>query len=223
MPEGQFGETTKAKAVFEEFLLAEYNNIAEAHHISVSTMTAFFKHYLLIMSVPVSAIVLMLTLQTKNNSMASLTIDTAVILGGTLLLYILGIFVMVYIINLRIRALMYARTVNGIRSYFADISPCKHKKYLVLPTLTSKPSYMEWIEFGPVIFTFAVVNTAYLVGGILWFLGSSPQTWVLLILIFIVSVALHSYVYWLFTRTAENKFNQMVKNEETDEKNNNNV
>lgn len=218
MPEGQSGETAKAKTVFEEFLLAEYNNIADAHHISVSTMTAFFKHYLLIMSVPVSAIVLMLTLQARSISTAPPTIDTAVILGGTLLLFTLGIVVMVYIINLRIRALLYARTVNGIRCYFADSNP-GYKKYLVLPTLTNKPSYREWGEFGPVILTFALVNTAYLVGGTLSYLGSSPHTWVLLILILIVSIILHALVYRLVTRIAEKDFKEMVKYDITDETN----
>ena len=41
---------------FEKFLLEEYSNIAQAHFKSIETISTFFRYYLLIMSIPLSAV-----------------------------------------------------------------------------------------------------------------------------------------------------------------------
>ena len=42
----------RGRAKYEKFLLKEYDNIAQAHYNTVDTISTFFKHYLLIVSLP---------------------------------------------------------------------------------------------------------------------------------------------------------------------------
>jgi hypothetical protein len=204
MPEASRPETNKT--VFEEFLLAEYNNIAQAHHISINTMTTFFKHYLLIMSLPISAIIVFFTLLAKGSPGVPLWLEfhPGVILGGSVLLCLIGLLIMLYIINLRFKALLYARTVNGIRSYFVDRNP-DNAYYFVLPSTTLKPPYKEILAFGPVIMTFALANTTYIAGAILWSLGATLHALVDVTLVYAISISIHFGLYLLLAERQEKR------------------
>lgn len=194
-----------SKTVFEEFLLTEYSNLAQAHHICVNTMTAFFKHYLLIMSLPLSAIVLALTIMARGTAgYSKIEINTGVILGVALFLYIVGMLVMLYIITLRFRTLLYSRSVNGIRRYFVDKNP-DQAGYFILPTDSSKPSYRETIVFGPVITTFAFVNTFYIAGAITWVFSPTLCSLLAIILLYIISTSLHWIIYFNLAKVFENR------------------
>ena len=47
---------------FEKFLLSEYSNIAEAHFKTIETISTFFKHYLVIMSIPITILIILINI-----------------------------------------------------------------------------------------------------------------------------------------------------------------
>lgn len=57
---------------FDIYLGSEYAHIAEAHFRTIDTITAFFRYYLLIMSIPISFVVAFLIIAPKP----SLSLDT---------------------------------------------------------------------------------------------------------------------------------------------------
>jgi hypothetical protein len=52
---------------FDRYLLSEYDHIAEAHFRVNETITAFFRYYLLIMSIPISIIAAFVAIGLDNN------------------------------------------------------------------------------------------------------------------------------------------------------------
>jgi uncharacterized HAD superfamily protein len=163
---------------YEEFLLTEYNNIAKAHFNTVSGISTFFRYYLLIVSLPFP--LLALTLKgLGEGALCSLLEEFGVgIPAVATLISVVGLCVMGYIANLRFDAVLYARTVNGIRSYFVQhsgLSLAEELNFRVLPRTAHFPRYIEWPFFGFVILTFALFDTAYFAGGWLWWLGPRPN------------------------------------------------
>ena len=49
--------TPQTDTPFEKFLISEYQNLAQAHFKTIDTISEFFKQYILIVSLPVSAAV----------------------------------------------------------------------------------------------------------------------------------------------------------------------
>jgi len=79
---------------------------------------------------------------------------------------VVGYFVMLYIVNLRLDVVLYARAVNGIRKYFYDkgLPDLDYKiRMRVLPQSPTQPAYLEHSYFLPVIATFAFFNSTYLI------------------------------------------------------------
>ena len=152
---------------FDQYLLTEYNNIAQAHFKTIDTLSTFFKHYLVIMSIPLVLLAFLFRVSTVENLAKSDMLPT---LSQLLFLIFLavalaGLGTMIYIINLRNDAILYARTINSIRKYFYDT-----KKDLdigiklsmrVLPQTYSQPPYRDWWYFGAVIFCFCAIDTLY--------------------------------------------------------------
>src|SRR2546421_8600548 len=67
---------------FEDYLLAEYKNIAEAHFRSIAAISSFFRYYLLIMALPVTLVSVFIGLASVSQqqlNIASLSIGFAVI------------------------------------------------------------------------------------------------------------------------------------------------
>ncbi len=150
---------------FEKYLLSEYSNIAQAHFKSIETISTFFRYYLLIMSIPLSAIAIFYRFsygtQQPSNLFKEYNVATSVVL---LCISLAGIGVFCYIINLRLDTILYARAVNGIRKYFYDESNIDINlklKMRVLPQSPQLPSYFEMSYFGPVLFVFGVMNSMY--------------------------------------------------------------
>lgn len=174
--------STRTKTVFEEFLLAEYNNIAQAHFNTVTSISEFFKHYIVIVSLPISVAVIFLK---PSEPETSSILDVYPLLLPILLVLVtlVGLTVLGYVVNLRFDAILYARTVNGIRKYFSESSghsTDEEARFLVLPTSTHFPLYIESGYFLFVVLTFAIVGTAYFFGGLYlywqlkkWAIGTS--------------------------------------------------
>ena len=160
------------RAKYEEFLLKEYDNIAQAHFNMVSTISTFFKHYLLIVSLPIPLLAWVLKSgeDSTGKGPASVLDDLGPGVSlGAILIAVIGFCVMCYIANLRFDAILYARTVNGIRKYFAGRSGVpfgEEFRVRVLPRSTHEPRYFEGAYFLWVILAFAFINAAYMGVGV---------------------------------------------------------
>lgn len=183
--DAQVPEGKRRNGPIDEFLLAEYDHISQAHFNTVVAISQFFQYYLIIASVPLSAAVVfgdvsewfvdpVLRGKLANNSLA-------VALGLTCLSFV-GICVMGYIISLRHDALLYARTVNGIRKHFfngSGLTAEEEQRIRVLPRSTHLPQYFEPRFFLFVVLTFTLIDTLYASSG--WWvwlkLGGGHQSW----------------------------------------------
>lgn len=147
----------------ERFLLEEYSNIAQAHFKSIETISVFFRYYLLIMSLPISVIAVISRI--KLDEIVALAQQYKYPIGATLFcISLIGLGVLVYIINLRLDVILYARTVNGIRKYFYDNAELDINLKLrmrILPQSPQLPQYTEEGYFLPVVFVFGFLNTFY--------------------------------------------------------------
>ena len=161
-------------SAFEQYLLAEYEHIADAHFKMVDTISTFFKHYLVIMAIPISVLGLFLTGGLTTDQPIKIVLSLDPLLPGVFLaVAVAGLGVLLYIVNLRLDAMLYARTINGIRMYFYDratIDIDRRLRMRVLPQSPQLPSYREIRYFMPVVVVFAIIDTAYVLLG-LWLLG----------------------------------------------------
>lgn len=156
---------------FNEYMLKEYSKIADAHFKMVETISHFFRHYFIIMTLPIGLIAYLISTSNKSilhhESINSYNYSIMLIISSIpLLVSLAGFFVMIYIINLRCDALLYARSINGMRKYFYDISELDDnikQRIRVLPQTPQLPSYYEPIYFKPIMYVFSLFNTFYLV------------------------------------------------------------
>jgi uncharacterized HAD superfamily protein len=167
------GEVLRSDPGFHDFLLAEYNNIAQAHFKTVDSLSSFINHYVLIASVPVSILVVTLNLdQTKAGGvMSSLLAEPLVPAVFLSVIALVGLMILAYVTNVRCDAILYARTVNGIRRHFFETSELSLQDELQLrslPRTNSRPRYLEPTYFLFVVLTFALIGTGYAVVG--WFI-----------------------------------------------------
>lgn len=187
---------------FDDYLLQEYSLIAQAHFKTLETISTFFKHYLLIMSIPLTAIAYVFASVKKNE--IEKTIGQFLPLGGIIIwiIAIVGLMVMLYVINLRMDVLLYARTVNSIRKYFYDSSSIDDLnaklRMRTLPQTAFLPSYYESIYFLPVIFSFGLFNSVYFYLGVSFFSFNLPP--VIFSWSFLPSAALFFLLHYLFYR-----------------------
>ena len=155
---------------YRKYLLAEYNNIAQAHFDTGKTITQFFQFYLLILTLPVSLAGALLKVTTGGTFDFAAAIHSAAAPYFALVLLaiaLVGFSMMAYTINLRLDVLLYARTVNGIRRYFtlqAKIPPVVEAGVRVLPRSVHQPSYSEFGFFGWVVLAFSILDSVYFFG-----------------------------------------------------------
>ncbi len=160
-------------SVFETFQKEEYAHIAQAHFKTNESISSFFKYYLVVAALPVSALAAYVSGMQKNLPMASsggvagpagLSGDPKIMLAWlSLMVGVVGLCLCLYLIQLRFDVLLYARQVNLIRRFFYDRAdgPMDYKSNLrLLPVSANAPRYFE-LYFLPVIFAFAVVDAAY--------------------------------------------------------------
>jgi hypothetical protein len=161
--------STAQKTPFEEFLLIEYTNLAQAFFSAATSITQFFQYYLLALGVPLTAVGVIAKL--SNGKLEEIQVSgVSAVLGALFLVVsVVGVCVATYIMNLRFDALLYARAVNGIRRYFYGKSTLQKEmtmKTRVLYIDVDKPLFFEGFIFLPVVFAFAVLNSAYLFLGV---------------------------------------------------------
>ena len=150
---------------FNQYLLSEYENVAEAHFRTITTISSFFRYYLLIMALPVTLVAAAIGFSSKQQDVLIIISNLGPLLSTlSLVIATVGLCVLLYVINLRMDVLLYARTVNGIRKYFYDQAKTSLDEKLrmrVLPQSPSLPEYFEWRFFLPVVTSFALFNSFY--------------------------------------------------------------
>lgn len=155
------GEESK----FEEYLLYEYSNIAQAHFKSIETISTFFRYYLLIMSIPASAVAIVSQVTRDVDQLTTVVNQYRVLISIILFcISFVGLGVFCYIVNLRLDVILYARAVNGIRKFFYDGSDKDINLKLrmrALPQSPQLPSYSERSYFFPVVAVFGIMNSLY--------------------------------------------------------------
>lgn len=187
-----------SKSPYEEFLIAEYSNIAQAHFNTESTISNFFKHYMLIVSIPITLFAIFLRFPGQHQ-LDSVLIPTilAALPWIMVLIGFIGLCVMVYIMNLRFDAILYARAVNGIRSYFSKRSNIAFDEELrqrALPRTIQFPPYFEGTYFLFPVLAFAGFNSFYFTFAYCCY---SDQIW-LRVWFFMFVCAFHLLAYmWL--------------------------
>ncbi len=151
---------------FSGFLLCEYDNIAEAHFKTTEMISEFLKHYLTIISIPITVLVVVLNIDSAWTVASTMVIGvafTAAVLF--VIISVVGLMALWHIINLRMDALLYARTVNSVRKYFYDqgssLDLAAKAKLRTLPQSPLLPAYREFSNFGPLILIFALLDTLY--------------------------------------------------------------
>lgn len=185
-----------------DFLLSEYSNIAQAHFKSIEAISTFFRYYLLIMSIPLTAFGAILASVNKETMpiiekilIKNLSLISMVFFGVALV----GICVFLYIINLRLDVVLYARAVNGVRKFFYDINKEGMTDIVssfgirVLPVTSKKPLYVEKSYFFPVVVVFGIINALYYGVGT-YVMSKGTLAWTELFLVLL----LHFLLYWLY-------------------------
>jgi uncharacterized HAD superfamily protein len=194
---------TQDNASFQEFLIAEYNNIAEAHFNTVNSISNFFRYYLLIVTIPIPISAFLI--QNTGVDLSSITEAPFYFSASlvSLVIFFVGICVVTYIMNLRFDAILYARSVNGIRRYFYQLSQkdiFELKKTKVLPTSVSAPLYTEWRFFYFVILALSIINGMYLLIGIFIIVPEIRGHHLLLLGLYaeVISLSISTVIYiWL--------------------------
>jgi len=195
------------KSKFDEYLLSEYSNIAEAHFKSIETISTFFRYYLLIMSIPLSAVAVISQVAPDITQLANVVHQYRVPISTVLFcISLVGLGVFCYIVNLRLDVILYARTVNGIRKFFYDGSDSDINLKLrirVLPQSPQLPSYSEMLYFGPVVSVFGIMNSLYF--GSFVFILFARGFWLFFIAVSFFS-CIHFAIYWGYARHRETAY-----------------
>jgi hypothetical protein len=127
---------------------------------------------------------------------------------------LIGFGMFIYILNLRFDALLYARTVNGIRKHFykKSTSELSYKlRIRVLPQSTQLPNYFEPRFFFPIILVFGLINSIYIYLPLFLLLRETFNSMICLIFFsiavpLIVFFLIHYFTYLLYSRYRENSY-----------------
>lgn len=161
---------------FEQYLLKEYENIAEAHFKTIEAISSFFRYYLIIMALPFTLYSAIIGLSPQMGQFIYALAFLAALVS--LIIALVGFFVLLYVVNLRMDVILYARTVNAIRKHFydnADLDINSKLRLRTLPQTPSLPGYFEPSYFLPVTISFAIFNMVYLSMGLILFFTPLPE------------------------------------------------
>ena len=198
---------------FSTFLLSEYRNIAEAHFRTISAISSFFRYYLLIMAIPFTLIGLLVGFSSGSGGSSIVTKPSLLLSVVFVVISVVGFLVLLYVVSLRMDVILYARVVNAIRKHFYDSGTAIDAGLMerVLPQTPFTPKYFETSYFLPVVLTFGVLNSVYLVGGFILTAVSlvdvSLETVSPAALLPVVALVLfHAVVYWAYASFRETAY-----------------
>ena len=193
---------------FDDFLLAEYDHVANAHFESGKQVSSFFNYYLVILAAP--AIIISLIhdtelfkyIQPANESENVIHYIAITLLG---IIAIFGYCLSWYVIGLIHDSLLYTRAINGVRNYFYEhngLPEEENKKIKVLHVDKNKPSFFSFTHLGIIVIAFANVNTVFLLA--CTFIVSYGQIKYWHVLLGLAFFLLHILTYYLLSRQREN-------------------
>ncbi len=129
-----------------DFMLEEYQQIAAAYFGLRDQLNNWFRVYLSLLAVPLTALALVLQI-TQPSQTPGLTDLPELISVILLAIAVLGFFTILMVVSTRTEMIMYARTINHVRKYFADLSTqgtgVALDGYLVLPSTDQYPRFYE--------------------------------------------------------------------------------
>jgi hypothetical protein len=147
---------------FTQFQLKEYENISQAHFKTNEVLATFYRYFLLIAAIPLTAVGIAMVNLADNGIGDEGRLLGYVFFGvSTLLLSIVGAAVIGYIEGLRLDSILYARVVNSIRAYFFKLQKGDAFGTPVLPTERTKPSYDGFGAGFIMYFACAILNATY--------------------------------------------------------------
>ncbi|MDF3361943.1 hypothetical protein HLM50_12795 [Sulfitobacter sp. Ks41] len=153
---------------FTQFQLKEYENISQAHFKTNEVLSTFYRYFLLIAAIPITAVgIALINLSDGEVSADGRFLAYAIFGVSTILLSVVGAAVIAYIEGLRLDAILYARVVNSIRSYFFKLPGAVKFGPPVLPTKRDMPAYNGFGAGFIIYFACAIMNAAYFGSGVL--------------------------------------------------------
>ncbi len=145
------------------FLLKEYEKIAEAFFDAREVTSKWVKYYLLVVAVPFSFIPFIYKDRPGEFNLFGLP-DTLALLFS--FVGLVGLFLTFIIIHSGMDSILYAKAVNGIRKYYVDRAKkhsCNLRQYIVLPYDVNVPKYINLGgELSMIVLACGLINSIYL-------------------------------------------------------------
>lgn len=153
---------------FTQFQLKEYENISQAHFKTNEVLATFYRYFLLIAAIPLTAVgIAMINLADNGISDEGRLLGYVFFGVSTVLLSIVGAAVVGYIEGLRLDSILYARVVNSIRAFFFSLQKNDTFGNPVLPMDKTKPAYGGFGAGFIMYFACATLNATYFAVGAL--------------------------------------------------------
>ena len=161
------------KTPVDEFMLSEHQVIASAHFDLHNGLRQSFRFYLGLIAVPLTVLAVF-----KDPNIDALHLPNFM-LGLFMAIPVLGFLMFLSMINTRFDIILYTRTVNGVRDYFAmraqQIGVADFRRFLVLPTDKTAPPYYEFSRaYSWLFFLIALVDSLYV---LICFLNFQNRGW----------------------------------------------
>jgi len=199
-----------------EFMIQEYDRISAAYFGLRDQVNEMFKAYLTLIGFPLTVLAAVIKLG-EDKQVISVGDLPDVVSGLMIVVALLGFFAALMIISMRMEMILYARTINGVRRYFAQLdivcpAATAHPslvEHLVLPTSDAMPPFFEsWRAM------FWQVCMVGLLDGIVF--GTAMQSlvrsgWLAAVVIGLVYAALHLGLYWFMAWRRESGWNFRFK------------
>jgi len=185
-------------------MLMEYERIASAYFGLRDQSNEWFKAYLALIGLPLTVLAAVLKL---GDGYISATLDNLpqLVAGLLVLVSLLGFFVTLSVVSMRMEMILYARTINLVRRYFGDQDKELHK-YFVLPTSDTKPPFYElWRSMFWQVIMLGFLDSIILTVGIQ---SLTTFGWALSILIGMFFLLLHLLVYYLSALRREKEWSK---------------
>lgn len=174
-----------------DFMLTEYDRISNAYFGLRDQVNEWFKAYLTLVGFPLTVLAAILKLGGYSIS-ASLTDLPDIVSALLILVALLGFFVTLSIVSMRMEMILYARTINGVRRYFANENS-RMVDYLILPTSDSVPPFYEsWRAMFWQVMVIGIMDGIILIVAVLSLLGIG---WLWSVFIGLAFITLHWSVY----------------------------
>jgi hypothetical protein len=186
----------------KEFMITEYDKISSAYFGLRDQVNEWFKAYLTLVGLPLT--ILAAVIKIAEGSLSASIINLPDIVAGLLILVsLLGLFVTISIISMRMEMILYARTINCVRRFFAN-SDNTLVQFLVLPTSDAMPPFYEsWRAMFWQVLMIGFMDGMILGVGILSLIHLGILVSILVAILFWL---IHWLVYRIMALTREDKW-----------------